>query len=87
MTAVTFVVEIRKVRRFDNPRQLKAHLGLAPSEGSGVARLVRSIDASIAPDPPPGVAALVLEFSLGDFLQDDLVDCQLRHRPFQPRVL
>ena len=32
MTAVTFVAEIGDVRRFDNPRQLMAYLGLVPSE-------------------------------------------------------
>jgi transposase len=34
MTAVTFVVEIGDVRRFDNPRRLMAYLGLVPSESS-----------------------------------------------------
>ncbi len=32
MIAVTFVAEIGYVRRFDNPRQLMAYLGLVPSE-------------------------------------------------------
>ena len=34
LTAVTFVAEIGDVRRFDNPRQLMAYLGLVPSESS-----------------------------------------------------
>ena len=34
MTAVTFAAEIGNVRRFDNPRQLIAYLGLVPSESS-----------------------------------------------------
>ncbi len=34
LTAVTFVAEIGDVRRFDNPRQLMAYLGLVPSENS-----------------------------------------------------
>src|ERR1700758_2944820 len=32
--AVTFVAEIGDLRRFDNPRQLMAFLGLVPSERS-----------------------------------------------------
>lgn len=42
MTAVTFVVEIGDVRRFDNPRQLMAYLGLVPSESSTGERVKRS---------------------------------------------
>jgi transposase len=34
IVAVTFVSEIGDVRRFDNPRQLTAFLGLVPSENS-----------------------------------------------------
>jgi transposase len=34
MVAVTFVAEIGDVRRFENPRQLMAFLGLVPSERS-----------------------------------------------------
>jgi hypothetical protein len=34
MTAITCVVEVGDVRRFDNPRQLMAYLGLVPSEHS-----------------------------------------------------
>lgn len=34
LSAVVFVVEIGDVRRFDNPRQLMAFLGLVPSENS-----------------------------------------------------
>ena len=34
IAAVTFVVEIGDVRRFDSPRQLMAYLGLVPSESS-----------------------------------------------------
>lgn len=41
MTAVTFVVEIGDVRRFDNPRQLMAYLGLVPSESSTGERIKR----------------------------------------------
>jgi transposase len=36
IVAVTFVAEIGDVRRFDNPRQLMAFLGLVPSEKAGV---------------------------------------------------
>lgn len=39
--AVTFVVEIGDVRRFDNPRQLMAYLGLVPSESSTGERVKR----------------------------------------------
>ena len=42
MAAVTFVVEIGDVRRFDNPRQLMAYLGLVPSESSTGERVKRS---------------------------------------------
>jgi len=42
MTAVTFVVEIGDVRRFDNPRQLMAYLGLVPSESSMGERVKRA---------------------------------------------
>jgi transposase len=41
MTAVTFVVEIGDVRRFDNPRQLMAYQGLVPSESSTGERVKR----------------------------------------------
>ncbi|MBB3545279.1 transposase [Rhizobium sp. BK399] len=41
MTAVTFVVEIGDVRRFDDPRQLMAYLGLVPSESSTGDRVKR----------------------------------------------
>ncbi|APO69694.1 IS110 family insertion sequence transposase protein [Rhizobium gallicum] len=41
MTAVTFVVEVGDVRRFDNPRQLMAYLGLVPSEHSTGERVKR----------------------------------------------
>ena len=41
MTAVTFVVEIGDVRRFDSPRQLMAFLGLVPSESSTGERVKR----------------------------------------------
>ena len=34
LVAVTFVAEIGDVRRFDNPRQLMAFLGLVPAERS-----------------------------------------------------
>lgn len=42
MTAVTFGVEIGDVRRFDNPRQLMAYLGLVPSESSTGERVKRA---------------------------------------------
>jgi len=41
MTAVTFAAEIGNVRRFDNPRQLIAYLGLVPSESSTGERVRR----------------------------------------------
>jgi len=41
ITAVTFAVEIGDVRRFDNPRQLMAYLGLVPSESSTGERVKR----------------------------------------------
>lgn len=41
MTAVTFVVEVGDVRRFDNPRQLMAYLGPVPSESSTGERFKR----------------------------------------------
>jgi transposase len=41
ITAVTFAVEIGDVRRFDNPRQLMAYLGLVPSESSTGERVRR----------------------------------------------
>src|SRR3954467_11420110 len=41
LTAVTFVAEIGDVRRFDNPRQLVAYLGLVPSESSTGERVRR----------------------------------------------
>ena len=34
MAAVVFVAEIGDIRRFENPRQLMAFLGLVPSESS-----------------------------------------------------
>lgn len=42
MTAVAFVVEVGDVRRFDNPRQLMAYLGLVPSEYSTGERVKRA---------------------------------------------
>jgi len=42
MIAVTFVAEIGDVRRFENPRQLMAYLGLVPSESSTGERVRRS---------------------------------------------
>jgi hypothetical protein len=47
----------------------------------------RSIDAPTSRDPPLVAAALGSECSLGDFLEDDLIDRQLRHGLLQPRVL
>jgi transposase len=41
MTAVTLVVEIGDIRRFDSPRQLMAYLGLVPSENSTGERVRR----------------------------------------------
>lgn len=41
MTAVTLVVEIGDVRRFDSPRQLMAYLGLVPTESSTGERVRR----------------------------------------------
>jgi transposase len=41
ITAVTFAAEIGDVRRFDNPRQLMAYLGLVPSESSTGERVRR----------------------------------------------
>jgi transposase len=41
LTAVTFVAEIGDVRRFENPRQLMAYLGLVPSESSTGERVRR----------------------------------------------
>jgi transposase len=41
LTAVTFVAEVGDVRRFDNPRQLMAYLGLVPSERSTGERVHR----------------------------------------------
>ena len=41
MTAMTFAAEIGNVRRFDNPRQLMAYLGLVPSESSAGERVRR----------------------------------------------
>jgi transposase len=41
LTAVTFVAEIGDVRRFENPRQLMAYLGLVPSERSTGERVRR----------------------------------------------
>ncbi|MCS4096657.1 hypothetical protein FHT76_008380 [Rhizobium sp. BK176] len=41
MTAVTFVVEMGDVRRFDDPLQLMAYLGLVPSESSTGDRVKR----------------------------------------------
>lgn len=42
MTAVTFVAEIGDIRRFENPRQLMAYLGLVPSESSTGERVKRA---------------------------------------------
>ncbi len=41
MTAITFVVEIGDMRRFDSPRQLMAFLGLVPCESSTGERVKR----------------------------------------------
>lgn len=41
ITAVTFAVEIGDVRRFENPRQLMAYLGLVPREASTGERVRR----------------------------------------------
>jgi transposase len=41
IAAVTLVVEIGDVRRFDSPRQLMAYLGLVPSESSTGERVKR----------------------------------------------
>src|SRR3712207_5206550 len=41
LSAVTFVAEIGDVRRFDDPRQLMAYLGLVPSESSTGERIRR----------------------------------------------
>src|SRR3712207_3396300 len=41
LTAVTFAAEVGDVRRFDNPRQLMAYLGLVPSESSTGERVRR----------------------------------------------
>src|SRR5206468_4058691 len=41
IVAVTFVAEIGDLRRFDNPRQLMAYLGLVPSEFSSGKRVTR----------------------------------------------
>lgn len=41
MTAVTLVVEIGDIRRFNSPRQLMAYLGLVPSESSTGERVRR----------------------------------------------
>ena len=41
LTAVTFAAEIGDVRRFENPRQLMAYLGLTPSESSTGERVRR----------------------------------------------
>jgi transposase len=42
LTAVTFAAEIGDMRRFENPRQLMAYLGLVPSESSTGDRVHRS---------------------------------------------
>ncbi|HVI05385.1 MAG TPA: IS110 family transposase [Sphingomicrobium sp.] len=42
VTAVTFVAEIGDIRRFENPRQLMAYLGLVPSESSTGERVKRA---------------------------------------------
>lgn len=42
MSAVTFVAEIGDIRRFENPRQLMAYLGLVPSESSTGERVKRA---------------------------------------------
>ena len=42
VVAVTFVAEIGDLRRFDNPRQLMAFLGLVPSERSTGERVRRA---------------------------------------------
>ena len=47
--AVTFVAEIGDLRRFDNPRQLMAFLGLVPSERSTGERVGRAGLTDLAP--------------------------------------
>ena len=42
MSAVTFVAEIGDIRRFENPRQRMAYLGLVPSESSTGERVKRA---------------------------------------------
>src|SRR5215471_18768285 len=50
LVAVTFAAEIGDVRRFDNPRQLMAFLGLVPGEG----RPARQSDAPVSLSPATG---------------------------------
>jgi hypothetical protein len=47
----------------------------------------QSTGAPNAPDRPPIVVALGLEFFLGDLLQDDLIDGQLGNRLLEACVL
>jgi transposase len=50
--AVTFVAEIGDLRRFDNPRQLMAFLGLVPSERSTGEEPTRTVSRSRAISAP-----------------------------------
>jgi transposase len=58
LTAVTFVAEIGDVRRFENPRQLMAYLGLVPCESSTGERVRRG---SITKTGNPRVRRVLLE--------------------------
>jgi transposase len=52
ITAVTFVVEIGDVRRFDTAPQLMAYLGLVPSESSTGERVRRGGSQRLATSEP-----------------------------------
>jgi transposase len=54
VVAVTFVAEIGDLRRFDNPRQLMAFLGLVPSERSTGERVRRAGLTWLATGEPGG---------------------------------
>jgi transposase len=58
LTAVTFVAEIGDVRRFENPRQLMAYLGLVPCESSTGERVRRG---SITKTGNPRVRRVLIE--------------------------
>ena len=65
IVAVTFASEVGDVRRFDNPRQLMAFLGLVPSERStgdtvkrGGLTLAGNRRARRAPSKVPGAIAI-----------------------------